>query len=173
MPVVKRTSKTYLRSLQTSHIFMCASIIGFSIFCVVAVRSGQYVPKPFLEENLALIVGGATALIMFLAGQLVYKTKVNSIPRQTGLGAKTNVYRTATVVRLALFDAAAVVSIALFLINGYILLLIFPALMIILILSNFPNRAKMLDALQPTFEEMQTLDDPDAVINEKWYSRRI
>lgn len=173
MPVVKRTSKTYLRALQVSHIFMCISIVGFSVFCLVAVRSGQFAPKPFLDENLALIMGGAASLAMFLAGQLVYKARVNAIPRQTTLGAKTNVYRTAMVVRLALFNSAAVISIALFLLNGYILLLIFPGLMMALILAHFPNRAKMLDALQPNFKEMEQLDDPDAVINEKWYSRRI
>jgi hypothetical protein len=173
MPVVKRTSKTYLRALQVSHVSMCISIIGFSVFCLVAVHSGQFVSKPFLDENVALMIGGAASLFMFLVGQVVYKSRANAIPQQTTLGAKTTVYRTAMIVRLALFNSAAIISIVLFLLNGYVLLLCFPALMMVLILLHFPNRAKMLDALQPTFQEMEMLDDPDAVINEKWYSRRI
>jgi len=172
MPTVKQTSKTYLRALQTSYVAMTISIVGFSIMCWVMVSSGQYIPRPFVDETIALVISGAVAVAMFLAGQTVYRTRTALVPRQTNLRDKTKIYRSAMIVRLALFNAGSMIPIVFFLLNGYPLLFIFPGMMILLILSNFPNRNKMLDALQPNLKEMEMLDDPDKVIDEVWYSRR-
>ena len=146
-----------LRALQIVHLALTMGMLSFGVVMLGLWYTGSMHPHPLADKEIMIGICAAVFVGMVVASRLVFKKKLAALQGKS-LGNKLSDYRSAVIIRCAFLEATAFLSIILFYLNGYMELMIFPALTVLYMLFLFPRRNAVLNELQPDFREMAGLE---------------
>lgn len=164
MLITQQNFKQYFSILRLLHLSMMAAvfILGLIVHFVL-------VPAPdfILNENNALFVNIAAAY-MAIAVALSYwlfGVRLNVAKQQTSLSDKLNAYRGATILRFALIEGAALLTVVFYLLTGNLVLLGIAGIGLVVMLLHHPNLVKLKMDLDLNPTDLARLeDDADMVV---------
>lgn len=163
--IIEITSKSYFRTLTV--LFFALQIVQIALIGLgIYLKFGDgEINLDELGKNSTLIgigIGIATAGIYI--GTMLFTQRINALSSKT-IEEKASGYRTASIIRWGIYEAASVVGFILFYISEDPVLLFIPLLMVGYgIAKTKPSRAKFKSDLALDFKEAEIIDNDDAVI---------
>ena len=146
-----------LRALQIVHLALTAGMLFFGVVMLGLWYTGSIQAQPLAAKEIMIGICAAVFVAMVVLSRVVFKKKLEALQGKS-LAGKLSTYRSALITRCAFLEATAFLSIALFYLNAYLELMIFPALTVLYMLVLFPTRTRVLDDLKPDFREMAGLE---------------
>lgn len=119
------------------------------------------------DEYLIYLIAGDLAflLIMSLIADKVYSNKVEKVKDKTGLGIKITAFREAKLIQICLLEAVALISLVFLLLYTHVAFVVFSVISIIQMIRYYPNKERMIAALNLSYDEQQKLNDPDYLLD--------
>ena len=99
-----------------------------------------------------------------IASNLINKSKINKIKQKTNLLEKLGDYRSAFIIKFALLEGPAFLSITVFLLTANKVYLVYILPIIILFIILRPTKDKIVVELELNKEERDMVDNPDTVV---------
>lgn len=162
-PNIQQTPATYLRTCAIIHL---ALTIGQVLFAIVAIFQSKKIMinvrnihDPLLYLVPLFAVSGS------VLGNVLYKSKVNSIPKTDSLKGKLTAYQSAMIIRFALLEGPSLFGIVAFMLTGELFFLIVSAMLIIYFIYLKPTKSSIQDALDFSYQEQDAFNQPDKVLN--------
>ena len=161
---MRQTSKEYFR---TTLILFYALAAGMLIFCGITLvliltdtfpLADQGLRKLFMIMVTLFAVGG------YIAGNMVFKKKLQAIKAMKKLTEKMPFYRGALILKYAIFEGVAFLAIMMSFVTGDIIFLGVAALIIAFFLTLKPTKARAIKDLELDYNEQQLIENPDAII---------
>ena len=159
MSVLKYDFKQYLVALRILHLALVAAVVVFG-----AVVHFVLLPLPDFQpnQNSVLFVNLSAVYLVFAAtiGYWLFGNQLKTAKKLKTLNDKLNAYRSASIVRFALLEGAALVAIVFYLLTGNIVLLGIAGIGLLVLLLAHPNPTKLKDHLDLSQAELARLEDP-------------
>lgn len=130
--------KALLKSMKIMHLALITGLVMFTLVSVVVTQMG-FEPELAAYKDYALIGVAAFSLIIFMVSRIVFQKIVGRIDRNLSLTTRLIKYRTAIIIRFALYEGPAFLGIVTFMLTGDYLNLIITGLMIALLVSSRPG----------------------------------
>lgn len=158
------TSREYFRTLKVAFFALVSGQLFFALISVLLIEMGKFTSGMTELRNVFLLIALVFIALGVTTGILVFRKRITSLREQTGLPEKMTGYRSALIVRYALLEIPAFVSLIFFLVTGDYLLLGLAFLVIIFFLTLIPTVPKAIADLELNYNEKKMISDPDAVI---------
>jgi len=163
--VIEITTKSYFRT-QTILFYvlqiMQLGLVGLGLF--LKFGDGEINPDEIGKNSTVIGAGAAIAGVCIYLGTMMFSKKLSELTGKT-IEEKASGYRTASILRWAIYEAASVSAFFLFFIGDEVILLFIPLMMVIYAFAKTkPSRAKFKSDLALDFKEEEIIDNDDAVI---------
>ncbi|HNP21790.1 MAG TPA: hypothetical protein PKM63_14450 [Panacibacter sp.] len=145
---IQTTDNNYFKSLTVLYTALLAGQVIFLLLSVFLVFSGNFVNRMPELENIFFIAVPASIIIARLAGNLLFKRKVQDAVNMTSNSDKLNAYRAAFLTRCALLEFSTLFAIISFLLTNRMELLVFAAGGLFLFVTLKPSKEKVANTLQ-------------------------
>lgn len=159
MSVLQSNFKQYFTVLRILHLALVAAIVVFG-----TVVQFVLLPLPDFQpnQNSALFVNLSAGYLVFAAtiGYWLFGNQLKTAKKLKTLNDKLNAYRSASIIRFALLEGAALVAIVFYLLTGNIILLGIAGIGLLVLLLVHPNAMKLKDHLDLSQAELARLEDP-------------
>jgi divalent metal cation (Fe/Co/Zn/Cd) transporter len=164
MLITQQNFKQYFSILRLLHLSMTAAVIVFGLvahFVLIPVQDLKPNDNAALFVNIAAVyLAIAVALSYWLFG-----VRLNVAKQQTSLSDKLNTYRAATILRFALIEGAALLTVVFYLLTGNLVLLGIAGIGVVVLLLHHPNLVKLKMDLDLSPADLSRLeDDADMVV---------
>jgi len=134
-------------------------------------RSTQAAEEESELSQLFLVLVPLVAVAGIAASFQVFKLMVKKAREHPDLKSKVSRYGSALIVRYALLEAPSLLGIIAFFLTDNYLFLAISGLIVALFFVIRPTKAKLEQDLELTPTEIAYLDDPNAIITERSYTR--
>lgn len=161
-----RTAQQYLKTLQIIHLAMLAGQLLFLLVVAVLDLSPQNIDSFKDIESILLVAIPAVVFSGIIAGELLLKNSLPDIRQQTALGDKLFRYREKFILKMALLEGPALLSIIGFLLTKNYLFAGLAIIIVLLFLSKRPTIDRISNDLELNLQERSHLQRPDAVIED-------
>lgn len=146
----------YLLSLKILHIALTFGLLLFWAITAFGKIFSLQMDNETLKITFHFLV--PLAIIACITGsQMIYNAKIYSIQKEMELSLKTDLYRQAFILKCALLEAPAILSLVAFLLTGDQLFSLLAAGMITYLIVQYPNKQKIIDTLPLTNSELDQL----------------
>lgn len=159
---VPLTPKGFLKTLSIIHGALIAGLILFG-FMTVLLKGRSQIHANNKSEAFVFVVP-LLAAAGVIAGQIIFKSRLESLDTQSSLKEKLKAYQAATITRFALVEGPALFGIVAYLLNWNILFLIISGLLILYLLFLKPTRARTEMDLKFSYEEKLIFDMEEEVL---------
>jgi hypothetical protein len=164
MLITQQNFKQYFSILRLLHLAMTAAVVVFGFvahFVLIPVQDLKPNDYAALFVNIAAVyLAIAVALSYWLFG-----VRLNVAKQQTSLSDKLNTYRAATILRFALIEGAALLTVVFYLLTGNLVLLGIAGIGLVVLLLHHPNLVKLKMDLDLSPADLARLeDDADMVV---------
>ncbi len=161
--------QTPFKILQTIQVLYGALILGITNFgfVLVALFFLDIIPLVGIPEKFMFNMMGISSLLMivsFFGGRLILNKALEKSINEQDLVEKIKIYRKGHLVNGLLIDFSAFFALAFFMATIHIAFLVIAGLAFIIIVKNFPTKAKTIQVLQLNYSEQHKLSTRD--INE-------
>ena len=156
MPLVLNNFNKYILSIRIIHF---ALILGLILFWAVS-TFGKILPFQGTNESLKVtfqVLVPLAIIACITASQMLYNAKLYAIQKEMELEEKLVHFRMAFIIKCALLEIPAILSLVALLLTAEQLFSLLAAGMIAYLISQFPNKQKILDALPLSHSEIETL----------------
>jgi hypothetical protein len=142
------------------YIIFAALLMGMVIFAFVAwSQSGRMGGGGENLSGIFRIIVPVLALSGLIAGQVVFRWKMNSIGPAADLNRKLAAYREALIIKLALVEGPALFASISFMMTGNTVFLAMVGVLILFFLYNKPNKSRLIMDLKLTAEEARVVEE--------------
>ncbi len=147
-PIIMTTknnpSKNYINTLSLIHGALTMGLILFAAITVFLNRSNSSTNSVTDLDNILVYIVPAMAVFGLMASMFLFKNKVKSAKSKDALQKKLYDYRVATIIKLALIEGPALLSIIAYLITGSNLFLGMAAALILYFILQRPSKNKVV-----------------------------
>ena len=161
----KQLSKDYFKSLQIIHFALMMGILFFAIIAFILVSQGFAVAGLEDIDIMLSFFVPVFLIIGLVSGNFLFKLKVIEAKGNLSLLEKLNIYRGALIIKMALLEGPAFLSIIIFIITGKLMHLALTGILLIVFVLYRPSKEKLISDLELNQSQRQTLEDPDGIIN--------
>ena len=164
MSITQQNFKQYFFILRLLHLAMTAAVVilGFIVHFVL-IPVSDFTPN----ENTALFINIAAAYLAIAVAlsYWLFGVRLNVAKQQSSLSDKLNSYRAATILRFALIEGAALLTVVFYLLTGNLVLLGIAGIGLVVLLLHHPNLVKLKMDLDLSPADLARLeDDADMVV---------
>lgn len=164
MSTTQQNFKQYFFILRILHLSMMAAVVVLGLVAhFVLIPAPDFMPNengPLFVNISAAYLAIAVAISYWLFG-----LRVQAAKQQIGLSDKLNTYRTATIIRFALIEGAALLVVVFYLLTANLVLLGIAGIGLIVLALLHPNPVKLKMDLDLSPTELARLeDDTDMVV---------
>lgn len=154
----------YFRSLQI--LFFALLFAQIAICAILWVVRSSEAPTAEFQEDFWL--QGITVFALFLlVGSLFFRKKmVDQARAQEGLSAKLSQYRSAQIIGWALMEGTTLINVVFFFLSGKMEFLYIAGVVVAMYATRAPSKMKLVNELELSAGEQNTLDDPNAEVFE-------
>ncbi|MFT6796145.1 MAG: fatty acid desaturase [Maribacter sp.] len=147
--------KTYLKTLKLLHLSLVA---GLSIFMVVAIIQGDGFNTDLSTNSTFLYIVPVASLIGYFGSQVLFKKMLSSISQSDLFNQKLQRFQSALLVKYALIEAPAFLSLFAYYATGNALPLVIAGCLLAYLFVQGPTKEKLKSSLPLNAEEKRTLD---------------
>jgi hypothetical protein len=166
MEIVKQNPSEYFKNLKMLHIAVIIGQILFAVAIVFMFTRGVILNNPPTLLKIIDYAIIAATIFCLPASFIFYKWKLNKLKAGTDLKVKMDGYRSAFIMRYALFEIPSIASIVAVMLTGNYQYLVCTGMIILLMLFLRPTKENAIKDLGLNYNEQTILDDPDAIISE-------
>ena len=142
------------------HIALVFGLLLFWVLTTFGTLLNLQVDNGSLKITLQFLV--PLAIIACITGsQMLYNAKIYSIQKEMEMNKKTDIYRQAFVIKCALLEAPAILSLIALLLTGDKLFSLLAAGMIAYLIVQYPSKQKIIDTLPLTNTEIKYLSNKE------------
>jgi hypothetical protein len=144
----------YLKTLRILCVAMLAGLCFLLLISILLVSMGIMPGGSIVPTQICLIV-----LAVLLLGSIgggyyyLYNKRLQSIPDETDVNTRLNLYRAAFLLRCACIEGPGFLSVMFFMLTGNYIFAGIAGLLILLLISNYPKRDKIATILELTEDE--------------------
>jgi hypothetical protein len=171
MATKQQTSKEYFKLLQIIFYAFLAGQVMFGMIVLFLVQTQNLQPNPDLVESFMYVVP-IVAFTALVIGNIVYKKVLAGAKNKTLLVHKMPVFMSATLVKCAMLEGTTLFTIVTYLLTGEVMFIGAAALLIVIFYTFKPSREKAIMDLELSHEDIETINNPEAVISELNSDRR-
>jgi hypothetical protein len=166
MAVRKMSSESFFRMLLILFGAMLMSQVTLvGTFLYLAFTGEMPPPDPELIQVFAYVVPAVACVCFGLS--FVFPVKlINNAANKPSLSGKLRGYQAATIIKIALFEAPAVLGCVAYYLTGEYYWLIVNLVSLLLFATAFPTKEKVIDCLHLSGQEVELLNDPKAIVME-------
>ncbi len=139
----------YILSLKILHIALVSGLLIFLAITTFGKLYTQHFNAIVFQFLVPLVI-----IACITAGQMLYNAKLFTIQKEMELDVKTQIFRKAFLIKCALLEAPAILSLLALLFTGDKLFSLLAAGMIAYLMAQYPNKQKVIDALALTSTEL-------------------
>lgn len=143
--------------------FKAVQTIYFGLLIQLIFLAGifYFVVQPKLDENNTAIdiLGPVLALFCLIAGFGFFKNNLNKIKAIEDIVEKYKNYKSATIIRLALWEAGALFNVVQYLVTGKIIFFLYAGILVIAFLLHFPSIQRFVSDAQISPQDAEKLHD--------------
>ena len=150
-------SKQHLLTLSIIHVALFAGQVLFLVVAMILSSTGQAAAEGAELLPFFWILAPSLGLVGHLGGRFLFRRQMQQA-HNLGLTEKLNHHRAATIVKLALMEAPAILATVGVLLTGNSILVVLAGVMIVLFFFQKPSHLRLLEELQPTDEERKMLE---------------
>lgn len=148
--------KSYIKSLQ---IIFIAIGIGQLMLAFVFLIDQKETYFSFKEDiNPLHFMAPIFAVSAILISEIFFKQSIKQLKKKELLGLKLNGFKTALIVKLAILEGAAIISVIGFSINGNLYFMMIFGVMLAFYIIQFPTAQKTIKALELNDEDVTFLN---------------
>ena len=144
--IEKVTPKTFVKTISIIHFALLGGIIMFGAF--VYFQNNNWILNIENTEDIFLMVVPLTILAGVLMGSIIYRKKVNSLKDRQSLKEKLTGFQEALILKYALIEGPAFLSIVAAMLTGNSLYLIISGVLVLYMLSLKPTQRKIEQGLE-------------------------
>jgi hypothetical protein len=164
MSITQQNFKQYFSILRLLHLAMTAAVLILGL-----VAHFVLVPAPDFQPNengtLFVNIAAAYLAIAVALSYWLFGLRLNVAKQQSSLSDKLNTYRAATILRFALIEGAALLTVVFYLLTGNLVLLGIAAIGLVVLSLHHPNPLKIKMDLDLSPTDLARLeDDTDMVV---------
>ncbi|MBK8503171.1 MAG: hypothetical protein IPL46_13710 [Saprospiraceae bacterium] len=163
MESISQTAGAYFKSLKVLHSALLGGIVFFAVVSIA------------LQQDGAESVGGLVDMLMpffipvlsvagIVGGDFVFKSRLQRIAGLDSLKDKMDGYRSALIIKFALIEGPALLTIIAFIQTGRYLYLGIALLLLMVFVYYSPKKSKLISDLQLTKNDSDLLDNPESEI---------
>ncbi|MDX2069873.1 MAG: hypothetical protein SFV55_15700 [Haliscomenobacter sp.] len=164
MSTTQQNFKQYFFILRILHLSMMVAVIVFGLVVhFVLIPAPDFKPN----ENGPLFVNITAAYLAIAVGvsYWLFGLRVQAAKQQTSLSDKLNTYRSASIIRFALIEGAALVAVVFYMLTGNTVLLGIAGIGLVILALQHPNPVKLKMDLELSPSDLARLeDDSDRVV---------
>lgn len=167
METSKQTTKEYFKTLSVVHIALIIGIVFFGLITSILIISGKNSngQEDEIFEILFYMVP-IFSIIGYFGSNYFYKTKLAALRKINDLKIKMTEYRGAMIMRYAFIEGPAFFAIVAALITNNLIFLLFAAMMVLIMVLWRPTKNAIIADLELSMQEVDIIEDTDAVIAE-------
>jgi hypothetical protein len=164
MPVTGQNSHNYFRTLS---IVYFAFLFGQVIIVAASYLVG-YEGDPLLSEqrNILMIISIVLMFGSYRIGTMLYLKKLNKAKGEADLIRKMNLFREATIIRMALPEGATMITAIFYFLTSDLIFIGFAATMIVTFILLYPSKQGAVSGLALSDEEKARVMNPEEIIAE-------
>lgn len=166
MNLVKQNFKQYLKSLNIIH---AALLFGQITFAAITLFLNQTNGPSIVDaelENVFFILIPVLFVGSFIASQIIVPKRIDASKREESLSLKLVSYKGTQIVKFAILEGSVFFTIIAYLLFGNYLFISFAGLIMILFVTYYPSKEKIVRELDLNRSEQDLLDDDNAVVAE-------
>ena len=160
----KLTSREYFKTMLIIWIALIGGQVLFGIITFYLNNNGSYDPQEKDLKDIFIYLVPVFAVYGVIAGSIIFKKRLNSSKKKTGLLEKLNDYRAALIIRYALLEGATFFSLVSYLMTGDSLFLYISILIIAIFIIIKPSTENVINDLELNPGEIQIISNPDSII---------
>lgn len=173
MSNLQHNFKQYFNILRILHLALLAGVIGFgTVVHFVLLPMPDFEPEGF---NSSLYVNLSAGYLVFAIslGYWLFGQQMKTAKAATDLGDKLNAYRSSSIIRWALLEGAALMSLVFYLLSGNVILLAIAGVALLVLLLLHPNAMRLKVDLDLSQVELDRLDDPQDLMVQSTLVKRF
>lgn len=160
----KLTSREYFKTMFVIWFALIGGQIFFGIITFYLNNNGSYDPQAKDLKDIFIYLVPVFAVYGVIAGSIIFKKRLNSSKKKTGLLEKLNDYRAALIIRYALLEGTTFFSLVSYLMTGDLLFLYISILIIATFIIIKPSTKNVINDLELNPGEIQIISNPDSII---------
>ena len=160
----KLTSREYFKTMLIIWIALIGGQVLFGIITFYLNNNGSYDPQEKDLKDIFIYLVPVFAVYGVIAGSIIFKKRLNSSKKKTGLLEKLNDYRAALIIRYALLEGTTFFSLVSYLMTGDLLFLYISILIIATFIIIKPSTKNVINDLELNPGEIQIISNPDSII---------
>jgi hypothetical protein len=136
----------YIKTLSTLHTALLVGQIFFAGIMLLLIYRGGITPAMVQNSQFFLIASLLATAIGFVAGHTLYTKKINAIKENdANVSVKLSQYRSANILRWAIFEGVAYLTIIFFFLTAEKYIIILCAVMMTVFFTTRPSMQKVCD----------------------------
>lgn len=172
MTTLQQNFKQYFNILRILHLSLLATVVAFGVAVqFVLLPTGSFGSI----ENSGLYVNLAAGYMVFAIaiGYWLFGNQMKNAKAGNNLSDKLHTYRSASIIRWALLEGAALAALVFYLLCGSVVLLAVAGISLVVFLLLHPNVMRLKIDLDLSPAELARLDDPQDLVVQSPFIKRF
>ncbi|MGB5556108.1 MAG: hypothetical protein WBM83_15740 [Flavobacteriaceae bacterium] len=148
-------SGQFLRTLSIVHLFF---VVGLVVFAIIAYWQLETFVTQIDGNDTLLYIVPVVALIGYFGSQFVFKQALKAIPKTDAIDTKLAKYKTATILKFALIEGAAILALIAFHGSGIVLYFVIGICLIAYLIVQKPNYERLKNDMALSLAETEQID---------------
>lgn len=144
--------KSFIKTLSLIHAALLMGLVAFGLFAYF--QNGDFEARMNRHNPMIYVVPIAAAAGYFLS-QFLFRKRLRSVNEEEPLSVKLEVYRSASLIKYALLEAAALLSLVAYWLSGNALHLVIAIALAAYFFSQRPTATKIKKDLPLNYEEQK------------------
>lgn len=158
----RMTPKNYLRTLSILHYIIFAGILLLASYIYSLNSNATLDLSP--ENDIFFYVVPAISILGFIGSNIIFKTYLNSLSINNSLKSKLTGYQSASLIKYALIEAPAFLSIIMFMDEGNLYYMIIAGVLIAYFFMLRPSKEKIINNLNLNNEHRAQFNKDDEIL---------